>query len=107
MTPTPDATEEIARRLDAISASLAKLSSDNSEALKSYRESDDAYRKQQEKRATDDAEALSTFRESDERYRRELESYASERSATKPAVVFGMILRVIAVVLLAYIALKV
>ena len=52
-------------------------------------------------------EALATYQESDAKYRAELQQYALDREVSKPALALGMALRIVAVLLLAYIAYKV
>lgn len=52
-------------------------------------------------------EALATYQESDAKYRAELQQYALDREVNKPAIALGMVLRIVAVLLLAYIAYKV
>jgi uncharacterized membrane protein YkgB len=96
MNQTPAETPEIAQRLNEISATLESLRTDNTALHKTYLESNEEYTR-----------ALRTFQESDEKYRKELEIYQEERRTKAFATNIGAILRIVAVVLLAYIALKV
>ena len=96
MNPTPESIAEVIQRLDAISLTLEKLSADNAEVQRTYLESNEKY-----------LLALRTSQESDERYRKELEAYSVERRSKELAVSIGAVLRIAAVVLLAYIAFKV
>jgi hypothetical protein len=73
--------EELNARLVAIEATLTKLHVDN-------------------------AHLLQEFEEINARYRKEVDEYANERTARRLGVRIGEVLRVVAVVLLAYIALK-
>jgi hypothetical protein len=82
MNQSPEDLVEVVQRLDSIASTLEKLSGDNADALKAYRDSD-------------------------ERYRKELEAYSAERATTNPALLIGLVLRAAAVILLAYIALKI
>jgi hypothetical protein len=75
------APEAIDTRLSAIEAILAKLHEDH-------------------------AQVLSMFEETNARYRREVEESSAERSSRRLAINIGVVLRVAAVALLAYLALK-
>ena len=73
--------ETVEQRLQAIETTLAKLHNDHTQVLE-------------------------VFRETNERYRRELDEYSSERASRNIAVNIGSVLRIAAVALLAYIAIK-
>jgi hypothetical protein len=82
MSQTPEEVASIVQRLDSIANTLERLAEDNAQALMAFRSSDDSYRK-------------------------ELEAHSLHRESSRLALTIGMILRVLAVVLLAYIAYKI